>query len=61
MELWIKIAWGAMLVMLLVYLYPSAKQWLKHGPKAERGDWSSALLPLALGVGFVVLLIMAVR
>ena len=56
-----KIAWAAMLIMLLVYLYPSAKRWLKNGPKAEKGDWSSALLPLALVVGFVVLLIMAVR
>ncbi len=61
MDLWMKIAWAAMLIMLLVYIYPSAKHWLQNGPKAEKGDWSSALLPLALVVGFVVLLIMAVR
>ena len=61
MELWMKVASAAMLIMMLVYIYPSAKQWLEHGPKAEKGDWSSAVLPLALVVGFVVLLIMAVR
>ena len=56
-----KIAWAAMMVMLIVYLYPRAKHWLEHGPKAEKGDWQGALLPLALVVGFVILLIMAVR
>jgi archaellum biogenesis protein FlaJ (TadC family) len=61
MELWMKIAWAAMLIMLLVYLYPAAKHWLTNGPKPQKGDWSSALLPLALVVGFVILLIMAVR
>ncbi len=61
MELWMKIAWGAALLMMLVYLYPRAKHWLEHGPKAEKGDWGSALLPLGLVVGFVILLILAVR
>ena len=61
MDLWMKIAWAAMLVMLLVYLYPRAKHWLENGPKAQKGDWQSVLLPIALVVGFVMLLIMAVR
>ena len=61
MELWIKILTAGLLIMMIVVIYPAAKHWVKHGPKAEKGDWSSALLPLALVVGFVVLLIMAVR
>jgi hypothetical protein len=61
MDLWMKIAWAAMLVMLLVFLYPQAKRWLEHGPKAEKGDWQGVLLPLALVVGFVVLLLAMVR
>ena len=56
-----KIAWAAMLIMLLVVLYPQAKRWLEHGPKAQKGDWRSALLPLALVVGFVMLLVAMVR
>jgi hypothetical protein len=47
--------------MMLVFLYPRAKHWLEHGPKAQEGDWRGALLPLALVVGFVILLVMAVR
>ena len=61
MDLFMKIAWAAMLIMLLVFLYPRAKNWLEHGPKAQKGDWQSVLLPLALVVGFVILLVMAVR
>ena len=61
MDMWMKIAWGVMLVMLIVYMYPHAKHWLEHGPKAEKGDWQTALLPLALVVGFVILLVMSVR
>ena len=61
MDMWMKVAWGAMLVMLIVFLYPQAKQWLEHGPKAEKGDWQAAVLPLALVVGFIVLLVWLVR
>jgi len=61
MDMWMKIAWAAMLIMLLVYLFPRAKAWLENGPKAEKGDWSAALLPLAAVVGFVMLLVMMVR
>lgn len=61
MELWMKIAWGALIAMLLVFMYPRAKHWLEHGPKAVQGDWQAAVLPLVLVVGFVILLVMMVR
>jgi hypothetical protein len=61
MGLWMKIAWAAMLVGMLVYLYPVAKRWMTEGPKAQKGDWGSAVLPLALVAGFVTLLVMLVR
>lgn len=61
MELFLKIAAGAVLVMLLFYLWPAFKHWQEHGPKAEPGDWSAAALPLAGVVLFVVLLVLAVR
>ena len=61
MDMWMKIAWGVMLVMLIVYMYPHAKHWLEHVLKADKGDWQTALLPLALVVGFVILLVMSVR
>jgi archaellum biogenesis protein FlaJ (TadC family) len=61
MELVGKIAFGILLVMMLVYLWPAYKQWQEHGPKAQKGDWQAVVLPLALVVGLVVLLVMLVR
>jgi archaellum biogenesis protein FlaJ (TadC family) len=61
MELFGKIAFGILLVMMLFYLWPAYKQWQEHGPKAQTGDWQAVVLPLALVVGLVVLLVMLVR
>lgn len=61
MEMWMKIAWAAVLGMLIVRMWPVAKQWLEHGPKGTTEDWRAVLLPIAGVVGFVLLLIMLVR
>jgi hypothetical protein len=61
MELFLKIALGAILVLLLFRMWPAYKQWQEHGRKAEKGDWQAALLPLGAVVLLVILLIMAVR
>ncbi|MBF0254949.1 MAG: hypothetical protein HQL47_00495 [Gammaproteobacteria bacterium] len=57
MDLWMKIASAGLLIMLLWFLYPRAKEWLEHGPKAQAGDWQAVLLPIGLVIGFVMLLI----
>jgi uncharacterized membrane protein YphA (DoxX/SURF4 family) len=61
MELFLKIAAAAVLVMMLFYLWPAFKQWQEHGPKAQKGDWQAAILPLAAVVGLVVMLVLLVR
>ncbi|NCA71340.1 MAG: hypothetical protein EOM91_14815 [Sphingobacteriia bacterium] len=61
MELALKIAAAAVMVLMLFYLWPVYKRWQEHGPKAEKGDWQAAILPLAAVAGFVILLILAVR
>lgn len=61
MDLWMKIGWAVMIVMMLAFMYPRAKHWMQHGPKAEKGDWSAAILPLLAVIGFVALLVMMVR
>jgi hypothetical protein len=61
MELALKIAAAAVLILLLFYLWPAYKHWQEHGKKAEKGDWQAAILPLGAVVAFVILLIMAVR
>jgi hypothetical protein len=58
MDLWMKIAWAAALIMMLVLLFPRAKEWMEQGPKAQSGDWQAAILPLALVMGFVILLLL---
>lgn len=58
---WTKILWAAAIAMMLFAMWPAYKQWSQHGPKAEKGDWQAALLPLLGVIGFVVLLIMMVR
>lgn len=60
MNIWMKIGWALGLAAMLVFLIPRARQMLKNSPKPIEGDWMAVLLPLALVVGFVVLLIMAV-
>jgi hypothetical protein len=61
MELFLKIALAAIMVLLLFRLWPVYKQWQESGRKAEKGDWQAALLPLGAVVLLVILLIMAVR
>jgi hypothetical protein len=57
---WMKIGWALALAAMLVFLIPRARHMLKNSPKAGEGDWGAVLVPLALIVGFVVLLIMVV-
>jgi archaellum biogenesis protein FlaJ (TadC family) len=61
MELFLKIAMAAVLVLLLFRLWPAYKHWQESGRKAETGDWLAALLPLGGVVLVVILLIVAAR
>ena len=56
MDLWMKIGSAVLMGMMLVFLFPRAKQMLQDGPKGTSQEWISAPIPLALVVGFVVLL-----
>ena len=53
----IQIASAVFLALMLVFLFPRAKQMFFNSPKAESGDWGAVLLPLLGVVGFVILLI----
>jgi len=48
---------GAVLIgAMLVYLIPRARQAQENSPKAERGDWQAAIIPVLLVLAFVALL-----
>jgi hypothetical protein len=57
---WVKIFSAILLVGWIIFMWPRAKYWLQNSPKAQKGDWQAAILPLAAVVGFVILLIMLV-
>lgn len=59
--MWMKIVWAVGLVLMILYLWPTARHLIRHGPKGSRADWQAALLPILLVVVFVVLLILSVR
>ena len=56
MDLWMKIGSAVIMGIMLVLLFPRAKQMLQEGPKGGSKEWVSALIPLAMVVGFVILL-----
>ncbi len=48
------------LVAMVLYLLPRAKQMIANSPKAKKGDWQAAIIPILCVMGFVFLLIQMV-
>jgi len=57
---WMKIGSALLLLMMLVFLWPRAKQMMQESPKGGSGDWKAAIIPLLAVIGFVILLVMMV-
>ncbi len=60
MEMWMKIGSALLLGMMLIVIWPRAKTMIKESPKGTAQEWKSALIPLLLVAGFIILLILAV-
>lgn len=58
---WLKISSAIFLILMLVFLLPNAKAMLTNSPKAEKGDWAGALVPILGVVGFIMVLIWLVQ
>lgn len=58
---WMQILALVAAVLMLFALWPAYKHWSANSPKAEKGDWQAAILPLLAVAGLVILLIMSVR
>ena len=54
---WMKIGSAVLLIAMIIFIWPSIKPMVQNSPKAESGDWQSAILPLLAVAGFVALLI----
>ncbi len=57
---WMKIGSALLLIAMIAVIFPRARYMLSNSPKAEKGDWTSAALPILAVIGFVLLLTMLV-
>ncbi|MCB1903607.1 MAG: hypothetical protein KDI18_05795 [Gammaproteobacteria bacterium] len=55
-----KIGSAVLILAMIIFLFPRAKQMLQDSPEAKPGDWQGAILPILAVVGFVLLLIVMV-
>ena len=58
MDLWMKIGTAVLLVAMLVFLWPRAKQMVKESPKGSGEDWRSFILVLLAVALFIAVLVM---
>ncbi len=57
---WMEIISAVALGAMVLYLLPRAKQMIANSPKAEKGDWQAAIIPILCVMGFVFLLVQMV-
>jgi hypothetical protein len=60
MALWEKLLLGVMVLLVLLWVRPGLKAAFSERRNASRAEWMSVLIPVALVIGFVILLIMLV-
>jgi len=53
---WLKIGSAALLIGMLVFIYPRMRDAIKHSPKGTSEDWKGYIIPLLAVIGFVVFL-----
>lgn len=58
---WLKIGSAALMIGMLIFIYPRMRDAMKNSPKGTVDDWKGYLIPLAAVIGFVILMIISVR
>jgi len=53
---WLKIGSAALLIGMLVFIYPRMRDAMKNSPKGSSEDWKGYLIPLVAVIAFVVFL-----
>ena len=54
---WEKIAVAALMVGIIIYIYPRMKRSMQNAPKGETKDWTGLLMVIGVVVLFVLFLI----
>lgn len=57
MDMWMKIGSAVLLGMMIIFIFPRAKQMLKESPKVSGSEWMGVLIPIIAVILFVILLI----
>ena len=58
---WLQIGSAALMIGMLVMIFPRVRHAMKNSPKGTAQDWMGFVVPLVAVIAFVVLLIMSVR
>ena len=45
---WLKLGYAALVIGLIIFIFPAVKYWQKNSPKAKLNDWLAFLLPIGL-------------
>ena len=53
---WLKIGSAALLIGMLVFIYPRMRDAIKNSPKGTSEDWKGFIIPLIAVIGFVIFL-----
>ena len=54
---WMAIGSAALLIGMMVFIFPSMKNAVANAPKGTMKDWMGYILPLVAVIGFIILLI----
>lgn len=58
---WLKIGSAALMIGMLVFIYPRMRDAIKHSPKGSFDDWKGFIIPLAAVIAFVAFLMLSMR
>ena len=58
---WVSIGSAALMIAMLIFIFPRMRQAMKESPKGSSEDWKSFMIPLVAVIAFVAFLIMMVR
>ena len=61
MEMFLKITFAILLLMMAWRLWPAAKDQMENGPKGTQSDWRGFVIILLLVVLFIAFLVTLVR
>lgn len=54
---WMAIGSAVLIIGMMVFIFPSMRHAVKNAPKGSMQDWMGFIIPLAVIVGFIILLI----